>query len=160
MAWKKLGKLLHWPPMDDMPWYVLFMQFQLPRVLFCSPQYEKSMEILIPYPHMRKDRSIMYIPASDIAISYRYYRIHLVGHTLELKIGCVWARVKSLKSSWNWQNVIRSLFNEGSYICMPIGQPKGILATPTVQISINCCIKFHCSAATERLCSNLQKIDK
>ena len=37
--------------------------------------------------------------ASEISILHRYYRIHLVGHTLELKIGCVWARVKSLQLS-------------------------------------------------------------
>ena len=37
--------------------------------------------------------------ASEIAILHRYYRICQVGHTLELKIGCVWARVKSLQLS-------------------------------------------------------------
>ena len=39
------------------------------------------------------------IDAFEIAILHRYYRFHLVGHTLELKIGCVWARVKSLQLS-------------------------------------------------------------
>ena len=37
--------------------------------------------------------------ASEIAILHRYHRIHPVANTLELKIGCVWARVKSLQLS-------------------------------------------------------------
>ena len=57
----------------------------------CYQRIMESETVLITCPTREMD-------ASAFAIC-RYFKIHLVDHTLQLKMRCVWARVKSLQFS-------------------------------------------------------------